>query len=434
MEEIKTVTVEKPRWVLEKGLNEQAFCDEFLVLYPMKYFAGSFYGEDGWVSDEKVKQLIFQLIRQFVVRDIAKVTTRLLEALRINCLAEQLPASEVRIHCANGTYNLARGEFSPRREICRFRLPVAYNPGSPEPKLWLQFLSELLYEEDIITLQEFMGYCLLPVNLAQKMLLIIGNGGEGKSRIGIVLSALLGNYMVNGSLSKLESSPFARADLQNRLLLVDDDLRLEALNSTNYIKSIITAEQPMDLEKKGQQSYQGQLYCRLMAFGNGSLRSLHDRSHGFFRRQIILTTRPLDPQRVNDPFLARRIIRDELEGVLLWAMDGMMRLLGNDFQIYVSPRAQENIRSAMAEGNNIPEFLASTGYIRRDPLGCISSRRLYQVYRDWCIDNEVMSLSSRTFSSYLISNSALLDITYTNTIPAGNERLVRGFRGIRSVE
>ena len=134
-----------------------------------------------------------------------------------------------------------------------------------------------------------------------------GRGGEGKSRIGVVMKSLLGVNMNVGSIAKLESSPFARADLQNLLLLVDDDLKMEALNQTNNIKSIITAELPMDLERKGIQSYQALLRCRLMAFGNGNLQALHDRSLGFFRRQIILTTRPRDPNRKDDPYLAEKL-------------------------------------------------------------------------------------------------------------------------------
>ena len=41
---------------------------------------------------------------------------------------------------------------------------------------------------------------------------------------------------------------------------------LQALPQTNNIKAIITAELPMDLEKKGQQSYQGDLYVRFIGF------------------------------------------------------------------------------------------------------------------------------------------------------------------------
>ena len=74
------------------------------------------------------------------------------------------------------------------------------------------------------------------------MLLLIGKGGEGKSRIGIVLRALLGSNMNTGSIAKVETSPFARADLEHELVMLDDDMKLEALPQTNNIKAIITAD------------------------------------------------------------------------------------------------------------------------------------------------------------------------------------------------
>ena len=49
-----------------------------------------------------------------------------------------------------------------------------------------------------------------------------------------------------------------RADLEHELVMVDDDMKMEALKSTHYLKSLITAEMPMDLERKGEQSYQGE--------------------------------------------------------------------------------------------------------------------------------------------------------------------------------
>ena len=73
------------------------------------------------------------------------------------------------------------------------RLPVRYNPDAPAPEKWLAFLDDLLEKEDIPVLQEFMGYVMIPSNRGQKMLLMIGNGGEGKSRIGRVLRAILGD-------------------------------------------------------------------------------------------------------------------------------------------------------------------------------------------------------------------------------------------------
>ena len=73
-------------------------------------------------------------------------------------------------------------------------------------------------------MQEYMGYCLLPTTKGQKMLLMIGKGGEGKSRIGLVMRSMLGDNMNTTSIQKVENNRFSRADLENKLLMVDDDM------------------------------------------------------------------------------------------------------------------------------------------------------------------------------------------------------------------
>ena len=76
-----------------------------------------------------------------------------------------------------------------------------------------------------------------------------------------MLSALFGSNMKDGSIGKISENRFARADLEHILLCVDDDMRMEALRQTNYVKSIVTAQGKMDLERKGKQSYQGWMCC-----------------------------------------------------------------------------------------------------------------------------------------------------------------------------
>lgn len=434
MTKIESVEVVLPEWAQGRSLDEMGFCHDFLLLYPLVYVDGVFYSKDGRLAEEKVRKMVFDYLSSFVRTGLSKKLNGLMEVLKLQSRREEKKPSETILHFPNGTYDLNRDLFTPEKTFSRFRMPVNYNANAPEPRLWLRFLEELLEPEDILTLQEFMGYCLVPVNYAQKMLLIIGNGGEGKSRIGIILRALLGENMSNGSLAKVEASPFARADLQGRLLMVDDDLRLEALTSTNYIKSIVTAEQPMDLEKKGVQSYQGMLYCRFLAFGNGNLRSLHDRSYGFFRRQIILTTKERRPDRVDDPYLAQRLKLNELEGILQWCIQGLRRLAENNLQFTISPQAQANMRSAIAEGNNILDFMESEGYFRLCREGEISSRSFYSLYKDWCDDNILPPLSAKSFSAWLMQNGSKYNISYTNRIHGGNGRKVRGFRGVSRLQ
>ena len=313
---------EPPRWMQDKHFNEVLFCEDFLAEYPMVCVGGSFFTVEGRVADEEgIRKQIYEMLRPHFTSGTARRSTGLLETLRLEAYTPELPIQEDRIHVANGTLFL-NGEFRVEKEFCRNRLPIRYDPSAPQPVTWLRFLSDLLEPEDVLTLQEYLGYCLIPTNRGQVMMLLKGNGGEGKSRIGVVMQKLLGGNMKNGSIAKVERSPFARADLEHELLMVDDDMKLEALQSTHYLKSLITAEMPMDLERKGEQSYQGQMYVRFLAFFNGDLESLYDHSDGFYRRQLVLTTKEKPVDRVDDPDLAEKM-KVEIEGIFLWAFAGL---------------------------------------------------------------------------------------------------------------
>ena len=128
-----------------------------------------------------------------------------------------------------------------------------------------------------------MGYMLIPTTKAQAMLMIIGSGGEGKYRIGFVCRNVLGDNMNICSVNKLSYDRFSLADQEGMLLMVDDDMKMEALSDTGILKAVVTMEGKMSLERKGQQSYQGYLHVRIMAFGNGVLSSLYDKSDVFYR-------------------------------------------------------------------------------------------------------------------------------------------------------
>ena len=266
-EKMPTTNFKCPAWFDGKKINETVFCEEFLQDYPMVTVNDAFFTVNGRVHDEnRLKKIIYDRIKYFVTSGVAKKVTNLLDVMRMECCTAKLSLYQDRIHVANGTYYL-NGTFSPEKDFCRNRLSVAYNPDTPQPVTWLHFLSQLLEPEDILTLQEFMGYCFIPSTKGQKMLLLIGKGGEGKSRIGIVLRALLGSNMNTGSIAKVETSPFARADLEHELVMLDDDMKLEALPQTNNIKANHHSRAADGFGEKGTAELSRGFVCALHRLG-----------------------------------------------------------------------------------------------------------------------------------------------------------------------
>ena len=417
-----------PEWVEEKSINEVMFAEEYLKNRPMRCLHSHLFDIDGFVSDEKLKSDIYLKIKDYVKTGVEKRADNLLKVIKLSCQVDDMPVDMNRIHFANGTYEIGKG-FVEHKAWTINRLPVAYNPNAPNPERWLKFLKELLDNEDIATLQEFMGYTLIPCTKAQTMLLIIGKGGEGKSRIGVVLRNILGINMNTGSLKKLECNRFCLADQENKLLLFDDDISIESLPSTNVIKSVVTAEGKMDMEQKGKQSFQGVLYVRLMGLGNGALKSLYDRTQGFYRRQLILTTKDKPVDRVVDKNLSDKLLA-EIDGIVLWCIEGLLRLIDNGFEFTVSDKAQKAKEEMICENNNIVSFLGSTGYISFGKDRVASSKKLYEAYSSWAYNNAEKPLAQVSFFKYISEHASELGIESVKNLHLENRKSVRGYKGI----
>lgn len=158
-----------PDWYDGKHINEVLFCQQFLDKHPMKCVRGRLFTVDGLIEDEgQIGNLILEEISGVLTSGLSKVVTNLLASIKLQAYSPPLPIETDRIHVSNGTYFID-GSFTVVKSYCNNRLTVAYNPDAPTPKKWLQFLSELLQPEDIPTLQEFLGYCLLPTTKGQKM-------------------------------------------------------------------------------------------------------------------------------------------------------------------------------------------------------------------------------------------------------------------------
>ena len=181
-----------PVWFDGKSINEALFCEEFLQTHKIIFTNGAFFTPEGRVTDElPLRGEIFEELKCCAVSNIPRKISNIVELMKLAALVEDFPPEPDRIHFSNGTLFL-NGTFAKGKpKIVRNRFPVAYNPNAPQPVLWLQFLDGLLYPEDIPTLQEYIGYCLIPSNKGQRMMVIKGSGGEGKSLIGAVLGLSL---------------------------------------------------------------------------------------------------------------------------------------------------------------------------------------------------------------------------------------------------
>ncbi len=87
---------------------------------------------------------------------------------------------------------------------------------------------------------------------------------------------------------------------------------------------------------------------------------------------------------------------------------------------------KQNLRDAVEDGNNLIDFMDSTGYIRLESGTSAKSTDLYKAYERWCRDNLEKALSQKSFIQFLQQNEGKYGIAYSKHV-LGDQR---GFHGI----
>ena len=136
--------------------------------------------------------------------------------------------------------------------------------------------------------------------------------------------------------------------------------------------------------------------------------------------------------RIDDTYMGEKIIK-EIDAILLWCMNGLLRLKNNNWKFSVSERMVCNGQQIKEEEDNIVAYIKSD-YVGFDIYAITKTKDLYDNYLLWCRDNVVRPKSIKSFSQYLHGHQKELNIEYTDKIP--NDKGVksqRGYKGVRIV-
>ena len=128
----------------------------------------------------------------------------------------------------------------------------------------------------------------------------------------------------------------------------------------------------------------------LLAFFNGDLRALFDRSNRFYHRQLALTTKEKSTGCVDDPDVSK----NENQGGRHSAMD-LPRIATagpNNFKFTESQRIKDNREAVKWDNSNIFNLLDSDGYVRLKADVSASSKELYEAYQIYCTENNLLAL------------------------------------------
>lgn len=414
----------------KKSLNYPRFLEVFVQLNPIVYNNGVFYTPNGAISQDVLKQDIhFSLIDNGWIGRLDAPVKSLYESLKSHCTVERLkvddkivPLENGDLHINGNAWEFHHGEF----QHCAYRLAVNYSPSEKHTPLFSKWLNDVFVPEDIPTVQEMFGYCLVPVTAAQEAFIFVGDAGVGKSGVGAILKGLLGNAFVGMETQQLVTERFQIATIENKLVAYDDDLGSAALTETGLLKKMITADVPIKGERKFADPHEFTSYCRIVASANFMLSSLYDDSDGFYRRLHPILVKPKDPNRKNINRFYETILEEEKAQILSWALEGLQRVINNGWKISWSERSKKYLAQAKSNAVHFTEFLEESCNFGS---GDVSTAELKKTYHSWCKENGITPASDRRFEKWLIDNCERMEIMPSRTIRRGTKQ-VRGYKNL----
>ena len=88
----------------------------------------------------------------------------------------------------------------------------------------------------------------------------------------------------------------------------------------------------------------------------------------------------------------------------------------NRYQFTISERSIQNLEAAMADSDNLTQFMQATAYVRFKPDTKERSTYLYCAYTKWCEDNLESPVPQKKFSQFLLKNAGKYGLTFSKHI------------------
>lgn len=423
-------------WVDEKKkiLNENTFARMFCDINKCIFYNGVFYTKFGKETDDTMEKCIWQSLESAgIATNVAAKAKKLKDAIRLAAIPDNEHKFKIDpniIPFKNGVFNIAKMEFVGGRSMTYpYRLPVELpvNMGStPNFEKWL---NDLFEPEDQNTIRQFLGYCLVPNTKAQKSLFLVGEGGAGKSVIGVILEEMLGDAMLSTSNTQdFLNDKFKLPELENKLVLYDDDLDSKALEGTGFYKKLITNNVKLTVDRKYGQPFSFTPQVKLVCCCNEMLTSTYDQTDGFYRRLLPIRIKPKAPDFKPDLLFYDKI-RQEVPMITLWALIGLLGLQSRNWELPESQRTKNYLAARRDLSNYYPLFM-ETVFDFNYPEGRVLMSELDELHEAWCRDNSFNSTSFTRFKKWLLDNAEKYGLEYNKAIKKAG-RVSTGYTGLK---
>jgi P4 family phage/plasmid primase-like protien len=289
------------------------------------------------------------------------------------------------VHVGNGMLDLKSTPpllfpFAPERGSTS-RIEINYDADACCPR-FLAWLHGAVDEADVRLLQEWAGAVLLGPNRAQRLLLLHGDAGSGKSSFVTLVEKVVGlESCLQLRVSQL-GTRFETREYAGKRLLTGKDVKADFLsgNNTGHLKSLtggdtMTAERKMENEGV---TFKGEFHVVVVSNEELALRVEGDADAWERRLLSVCMKKPETMETMAD--IAEVLFREEGEGILAWMVAGAARHLANGFRYDLTSGQLGVVRRIVNEADGVRLFVSQMLVIDESGEGIVTVEQLFEAY------------------------------------------------------
>lgn len=326
---------------------------------------------------------------------------------------EDLDTHQKYINFKNGLLNIRTMQIEPHRPdiLSTIQLKYNYNPDAPAPVKWLKSIERLTQGDHELEsmIQEWLGLTIsnIPGYYTKKTLVLYSPIGDtGKTQVIKMITHLLGKEFISTTPIQDLSKPFGTSSLYGARALAIDDQKVSSFEDSSIWKSL-TGGGSVDCEFKGKQSFSF-CFAGTITFAANGLPYLKDDKGGHsFGRFAIVPCMSVIPEadRVGDIF---EEFISETEGVILWAIEGLMRLIRNGYKLTYSAASEDALKNYREENDTLYKWLNESIDITGDLKDKIPKKEFEDNYQLWCVQNDLGHLHYKNIKTRAEKHGILL--------------------------
>ena len=294
------------------------------------------------------------------------------------------------VACKNGMLRMSDRklmEFDPKYRV-RNKLAVEYKPNAKCPRFQDKLLGEALEPYQIETAQLWCGMALLGKNVSQKILLVLGTAGGGKSTFVKCITGIIGEDNIAELKPKLLEAQFSLYPFLDKTLLIGPDVSPDflATESASRLKSLTGGDTlEAELKHKNERVHLIGNLNVVITCNSGVVVHIKKDVEAWGRRLVILSYNKPKPEH-DDKELFDKIMKEEASGILNWMLDGLEKLKAKDFDLALNDIQRKEVDDLLMS-SQAPEIFVREA-LERDPSkdSVMTKAEVLEALHDFCTD------------------------------------------------